>query len=58
MIISVEEARNLIDDFKGWSDDRIQRKLKAIEEFLEVMPKIFIDDGIQSENGVNENETK
>ena len=34
MIISVEEARNLIDDFKGWSDDRIQRKLKAIEQTI------------------------
>ena len=34
MIISVEEARNLIDDFKGWSDEKIQRKLKAIEQTI------------------------
>lgn len=34
MIISVEEARNLIDDFKGWSNERIQRKLKAIEQTI------------------------
>jgi hypothetical protein len=34
MIISVEEARNLIDDFKGWSNERIQRKLKSIEQTI------------------------
>ncbi len=33
MIISVEEAKNLID-FKGWSDEKIARKLKAIEQTI------------------------
>lgn len=34
MIISVEEARNEISDFNGWSDSKIERKLKAIEQAI------------------------
>lgn len=33
MIISVEKAKELID-FKDWSDERISRKLKAIEQII------------------------
>lgn len=33
MIISVEKAKELID-FKGWSDEKISRKLKAIEQII------------------------
>ena len=33
MIISVEEAKNLVD-FKDWTDDKIARKLKAIEQTI------------------------
>ena len=33
MIISVEKAKELID-FKGWSDEKISRKLKAIEQTI------------------------
>ena len=33
MIISVEEVKNLID-FKGWTDSKIERKLKAIEQTI------------------------
>ena len=33
MIISVETAKNLID-FKGWKDDKIEQKLKAIEAVI------------------------
>lgn len=33
MIISIEKAKNLID-FKGWSDEKIERKLKAIEQTI------------------------
>lgn len=33
MIISVEEIKNLID-FKGWSDQKLERKLKAIEQTI------------------------
>lgn len=33
MIISVSEAKNLID-FKGWTDEKIERKLKAIEKTI------------------------
>lgn len=33
MIISVEKAKDLID-FKGWSDEKISRKLKAIEQTI------------------------
>lgn len=32
MIISVEKAKQEISDFKGWSDVKIERKLKAIEQ--------------------------
>ena len=31
MIISVEKVKEEINDFKGWSDAKIERKLKAIE---------------------------
>ena len=34
MIISVEEAKKEITDFKGWSDSKIERKLKAIEQAI------------------------
>ena len=34
MIISVEQAKNEISDFKGWSDSKIERKLKAIEQAI------------------------
>lgn len=34
MIISVEMAKQEINDFKGWSDQKIERKLKAIEEVI------------------------
>ena len=34
MIISVEEAKKEIVDFKGWSDAKIKRKLKAIEQAI------------------------
>ena len=34
MIISVEEAKKEIKDFKGWSDPKIERKLKAIEQAI------------------------
>lgn len=34
MIISVEDAKNEITDFKGWSDAKIERKLKAIEQAI------------------------
>ena len=33
MIISVEEVKKLID-FKGWTDAKIERKLKAIEQTI------------------------
>jgi hypothetical protein len=33
MIISVETAKTLID-FKGWADEKIERKLKAIESVV------------------------
>lgn len=33
MIISVEKAKELID-FKGWSDEKVARKLKAIEQTI------------------------
>lgn len=33
MIISVEKAKNLID-FKDWTDEKIERKLKAIEQTI------------------------
>jgi len=33
MIISVEEAKKLVD-FKGWTDEKIERKLKAIEQTI------------------------
>lgn len=32
MIISVEKAKTLIDDFGGWTDEKIEMKLKAIEK--------------------------
>lgn len=34
MIISVEQAKQEISDFKGWSDSKIERKLKAIEQAI------------------------
>lgn len=34
MIISVEDAKKEINDFKGWPDDKIKRKLKAIEQAI------------------------
>jgi hypothetical protein len=34
MIISVEQAKQEIDDFKGWSDSKIKRKLNAIEQAI------------------------
>ena len=34
MIISVDEVKNEISDFKGWSDAKIERKLKAIERTI------------------------
>ncbi len=34
MIISVEKAKEILTDFKGWSDERISRKLKAIEQTI------------------------
>lgn len=34
MIISVEQAKELIADFNGWTDERINRKLKAIEQTI------------------------
>ena len=33
MIISVERAKNLID-FKGWDDEKIELKLKAVEQTI------------------------
>ena len=33
MIISVEKAKNLVD-FKGWTDDKIELKLKAVEKAI------------------------
>lgn len=33
MIISVEEAKKQVD-FKGWTDEKIDRKLKAIEQTI------------------------
>lgn len=35
MIISVEQAKQEISDFKGWSDSKIERKLKAIEQAIQ-----------------------
>ncbi len=34
MIISVEKAKALIDDFGGWTDEKIELKLKAIEKTI------------------------
>lgn len=34
MIISVEKAKQEITDFKGWTDSKIARKLKAIEQAI------------------------
>lgn len=34
MIISVEEAKREISDFKDWTDSKIERKLKAVEETI------------------------
>lgn len=34
MIISVEKAKQEISDFKGWTDAKIERKLKAIEQAI------------------------
>lgn len=34
MIISVDQAKNEIADFKGWSDSKIERKLNAIEQAI------------------------
>lgn len=34
MIISVEQAKNEISDFKGWSDAKIKRKLNSIEQAI------------------------
>lgn len=34
MIISVEEAKSIISDVKGWTDERLSRKLKAIEDVI------------------------
>lgn len=34
MIISVEQAKTLIDDFGGWTDEKIRMKLKAIEKTI------------------------
>lgn len=34
MIISVEEAKREITNFKGWSDAKIERKLNAIEQAI------------------------
>ena len=34
MIISVEQAKKEITDFKGWPDAKIERKLKAIEQAI------------------------
>ena len=34
MIISVEQAKNEIKDFKGWSDSKVERKLNAIEQAI------------------------
>ena len=34
MIISVEQAKKEIADFKGWSDSKIERKLNAIEQAI------------------------
>lgn len=34
MIISVEKAKALIGDFKGWTDEKIEMKLKAIEQTI------------------------
>ena len=33
MIISVEEAKKLVD-FKDWTDEKVERKLKAIEQTI------------------------
>ena len=34
MIISVEQAKIEIADFKGWSDSKIERKLNAVEQAI------------------------
>lgn len=34
MIISVEQAKREIADFKGWQDSKIERKLNAIEQAI------------------------
>lgn len=34
MIISVEKAKALIGDFNGWTDEKIEMKLKAIEQTI------------------------
>ena len=34
MIISVEEAKSEISDFKDWLDSKIARKLKATEQAI------------------------
>lgn len=34
MLISVEQAKQEINDFKGWADEKIERKLKAIEQTI------------------------
>lgn len=34
MIISVDQAKKEIADFKGWSDSKIERKLNAIEQAI------------------------
>lgn len=34
MIISVEEAKNLVDGLGEWTDEKIERKLKAIEQTI------------------------
>ena len=34
MIISVEKAKALIGDFGGWTDEKIEMKLKAIEQTI------------------------
>jgi hypothetical protein len=34
MIISVEDAKTLLGDVKDWTDERLSRKLKAIEDVI------------------------
>lgn len=34
MIISVEQAKQEISNFKGWTDSKIERKLKGIEQAI------------------------